>query len=106
MFFACNKTLYFDGVYFESNNVNYNYTDRNEAIKIIYSSKTSLYLEELRSKYPLDEIVNENETDTEKILKILNWTNSRWKHNGKNSPKANDAISILKEAEEGRQLIL
>ena len=100
---SCKTTLYFDEIYFESNNFEYSDKGKNEEIKIVYQNERSPYLNELKEKYPLDEIFDESDTDKEKVLKILNWTNSRWKHNGRNSPKNNDAISILKEAQEGGQ---
>ncbi len=98
---SCKPTLYFGEVYFESNKVNYNNTDRNNEIRIIYQSGFSPYLQELKAAYPLDDVFGEGESDTEKVLKVLNWTSSRWEHNGRNSPKKNDAISILKEAQAG-----
>jgi len=106
LFFAlvsCKTILYFDEVYFESNIVKYNKEAKSEKIKIVYQNETSPYLNELKTKYPLSQIFDEQDTDMKKVLKVLNWTNSRWDHNGGNSPKNNDAISILKEAEEGGQ---
>lgn len=103
IFTSCKTTLYFGDVYFESNNINYNHTDKNQEVQIIYQTEFSPYLERLRKEYPLDVLFEEGEPDTDRVLKILNWTNNRWKHNGRNSPKNNDAISILNEAKEGGQ---
>jgi len=101
IFTSCKSTLHFGEIYFEANKINYNHTDRNKEIQIMYQSELSSYLEKLKKEYPLDHVFDDDESDTDKVLKILNWTNSRWKHNGRNSPKNNDAISILKEAKEG-----
>lgn len=103
IFTSCKTTLYFGDVYFESNNINYNHTDKNQEVQIIYQTEFSPYLERLRKEYPLDVLFEEGEPDTDRVLKILNWTNNRWKHNGRNSPKNNDAISILNEAKGGGQ---
>lgn len=94
-------TLHFGDIYFESNKANYSNKERNADIKVLYQNEKSSYLSELREKYPIEDIFGDNDSDMEKVLKVLNWTHSRWKHNGQNSPKKNDAISILKEAEEG-----
>lgn len=103
IFTACKTTLYFGEIYFESNKINYNSEQRKESIKFIYQNEFSAFLKELKKEYPLDGVFDEKDSDTEKVLKILNWTNSRWKHNGRNAPEKNDAISILKEAEQGGQ---
>lgn len=68
-------------------------------IEIKYHEGKSSYLENLKTTYPLE--VSKITSDMEKVLYVLNWTNSRWKHSGNNSPKKNDAISILQEAKEG-----
>ncbi|MCB0805760.1 MAG: transglutaminase domain-containing protein [Bacteroidales bacterium] len=101
IFTSCKTTLHFGDTYFESNNIAYSISDRNPDIQIRYQVGPSPYLQSLKEKYPLDDVLKDNDSDTDKVLKILNWTNSRWKHNGRNSPKQDDAISILKEAEEG-----
>ncbi|CAM1345315.1 transglutaminase domain-containing protein [Tenacibaculum amylolyticum] len=73
----------------------------NMAIK--YSNKeTSSYLKTLAEKYPIVSTVEGKKSDIEKILSVLNWTNSRWKHNGNVSPSKSDAITILNEAKEGK----
>jgi len=68
----------------------YEPTDKNE------------YLELLRSKYPIDSLIKDAHTDMDKTLKILNWVHCQWQHNGNNQPRKNDAISILEEAQEGK----
>ena len=59
------------------------------------------FLERLRSKFPIDSVVKNAQTDTERAFKIMNWVHNQWEHDGDNVPKNNDAISILKEAREG-----
>jgi hypothetical protein len=60
------------------------------------------YLNLLRSKYPIDRLVKNLKTDTEKTLCVMNWVHNQWKHNGNNEPQKNDAISILQEVKEGK----
>lgn len=92
-----------EGISFKSMELEFSNEPYNDKLKILYQNEESSYLESLKEEYPLKEMVKGVEKDFEKILLILNWTNSRWKHNGNNSPKKNDAISILKEAEEGSE---
>ncbi|MDR2148686.1 MAG: transglutaminase-like domain-containing protein [Tannerella sp.] len=60
------------------------------------------YLELLRSKYPIDSLIKNTQSDTEKVLNILNWVHRQWRHDGNNEPTSNDAISILDEAKTGK----
>ena len=90
-----------EGVAFQSNQLNFD-NSQNTDIKIKYQKGKSGYLEELKKKFPLNFIDN-NMNDTKVILSVLNWTNSRWKHNGNNAPSKNDAITILNEAEGGQE---
>ncbi len=87
------------GVPFRPNRISYDSVNRSD-INIIYQSGQSEYLSTLVKEYPPDFITN-GMSDKEAVLAALNWTNNRWQHDGNNSPKKNDAISILKEAKEG-----
>jgi hypothetical protein len=60
------------------------------------------YLRDLRNNYSLDSIVENYNTELDKIKAILDWTSKQWKHNGNNTPLKSDAQSILKEAAEGK----
>lgn len=64
---------------------------------------TSTFLKDLAKKYPIDSTIEHKTSDVDKILEVLNWTNSRWKHNGNMSPSKSDAITILNEAQEGKK---
>ena len=61
------------------------------------------YLRELKNKYNLQSLVNGEKTDIGKIKNVLDWTGQQWKHNGSNNPTKQDALTILKEAHEGKQ---
>ncbi len=61
------------------------------------------YLAEIRNLYNIDLLVKDKKTDLAKILTILDWTSKQWDHNGSNSPTKQDALTILKEAKEGKQ---
>ncbi|MDF1699371.1 MAG: transglutaminase domain-containing protein, partial [Saprospiraceae bacterium] len=74
--------------------------NRNSEINIKYQTETSAYLDDLKAAYPLD-FITDAMSDSEVVLAVLDWTNSRWNHNGNNSPSKNDAITILNEADEG-----
>ncbi len=61
------------------------------------------HLINLRSTFNLDSIIKDSKTDFEKIVKIQNWVQSRWEHDGSNAPKTYDAIAILTAAEKGER---
>ena len=61
------------------------------------------FLKTLREKYQLNEVIKGAKNDTEKALKMMHWVHNQWKHNGMNEPSKKDALTILKEAAEGKQ---
>ena len=76
---------------------------KNENIKFWYEqNENNKYLKLLRSKFPIDSIVKDAQTDMDKTLKILNWVYCQWQHDGNNQPRRNDAISILEKAQKGK----
>ncbi|MDX5418506.1 MAG: transglutaminase-like domain-containing protein [Hymenobacteraceae bacterium] len=60
------------------------------------------FLQTLRERYNLDEIVAGAANDTEKALRMVNWVHRQWKHNGMNEPSNPDALTILAEVKEGK----
>lgn len=85
-------------------NISYSQEPQNPLFVFQYSDTTANeFLKELRSSYRLDKLVAEDNSEFEKIKSILDWTNSQWSHNGSNSPSKSDALTILKEAKEGKQ---
>ena len=87
------------GVPFQSNKIIYDSVNSGR-VEFMYQTEKSEYLSNLMKEFPLEFNTNEM-SDKEIVLAVLNWTNSRWQHDGNNLPKKNDAISILKEAEQG-----
>lgn len=65
--------------------------------------ETSAYLAKLRLDYRLDSVVGNAGSELAKIKAILDWTHRQWQHNGSNRPSRADALTILKEAREGKQ---
>lgn len=61
------------------------------------------YLRKLRQDYNIGKLASTKNKEIEKIKVILNWCNSQWKHNGSNTPSNSDALTILKEVENGSQ---
>lgn len=61
------------------------------------------YLRELRKRYNPELTVKLQERELDKILDVLDWTSKQWEHNGNNNPTKPDALTILKEAGEGKQ---
>lgn len=76
---------------------------KNPNLKFWYEqNQDNAYLDQLRARYPIDDLIKDAKNDTEKALKILHWVHKQWKHNGNNQPEKRDAISILEEAKEGK----
>ncbi len=61
------------------------------------------YLREMRKTYNLEGLVSGPMKEPDKILNILDWASKQWEHNGSNTPTKQDALTILKEAQEGKQ---
>ena len=79
-------------------------TNRNQEYQIEYKTfSDNPELIKLRTDFKLDSIVKNTTSDFEKVLKIQSWVNSRWKHDGENTPEINDAYYILKQAEKGER---
>jgi hypothetical protein len=77
---------------------------KNQVYPVIYQTKGNTPdLVTIKSQYHLDSIVDLGESEFDKILYLLNWTNSRWSHNGGNKPSEGNAFTILKEASEGNK---
>ncbi len=90
-----------EGIAFKATQLSFD-RSQNARYTIKYQTEKVDYLEELKQKFPLG-FIKKKMNDTEVILAVLNWTNSRWNHNGNNSPSKNDAITILNEAQAGQQ---
>lgn len=58
---------------------------------------TDEYLELMRTKYNLDEIVLGCTNDFEKVKAITKWVSNLWIHDGNNQPKMSDPIYILEQ---------
>lgn len=72
--------------------------------EITYSNNaTDSFYTKLRLKYQLDSLVKDVETDFDKILTIQSWVQSRWEHDCCNTPKHNNALYILEQAEKGER---
>lgn len=67
-----------------------------------YSNSGNSYLSELKKTFSLDDLIDETSSDTKNLSNLVNWVHSRWSHNGVNTPKSSDPLSILKEACDGK----
>ena len=107
-FYVClNDTLYaltvVKGVKLSQITLQFDKNSKSTDISFWYEqNENNEYLKLLRSKYPIDSLIKEAQTDMDKTLKILNWVHSQWQHDGNNEPQKYDAISILEEAKEGK----
>jgi hypothetical protein len=60
------------------------------------------YLRALREGYGLQALADRAASAQATVLLLLDWTHRRWKHNGGNQPAKPDALTILQEAQAGR----
>lgn len=60
------------------------------------------YLVQMRELYPIDSCVRNAKDDAVRVLNLLHWVHTRWKHDGNQSPQKGDALSILEEAKTGK----
>lgn len=59
-------------------------------------------LKKLKDEYKLKEIVSSSETEFDKFLLLLDWVYRQWEHGPTETPTKSDALTILKEAKEGK----
>ncbi|MEC9489252.1 MAG: transglutaminase-like domain-containing protein [Halanaerobium sp.] len=91
------------GINVDVEELSFNYEPAVEPVEFHWSSSDDPYLAELAEEYHLEEKVAEAPSDLEKVLLITDWVHGLWQHDGSNTPKKGDPISILKEVEEGQQ---
>jgi hypothetical protein len=75
----------------------------NELVFKYPDTLNNTFLRQLRNEYDLLKLTENKIEDIDKVLLILNWTHNQWKHNGSNEPSKNDALTILKEARDGKK---
>lgn len=61
------------------------------------------FLETLRTTYGIDRLVQNSRDDAESARRIIHWVHQQWQHDGLNEPSHSDALTILREAREGKQ---
>ncbi len=84
--------------------ITYSNDSQNKLYEFYYSDTLgNEYLSELKIKYNLELLVKGEKDESGKIMNILDWTSKQWEHNGSNNPTKQDALTILKEAHEGKQ---
>lgn len=73
-----------------------------ESYDFTWSRSDEEYLCTLRTRFNLEDLVRNCNTDIEKILNVSNWVHGLFKHDGINEPLKSDPISILEEVEQGK----
>lgn len=87
----------------QTNYPNYDITTVNDNLIFKYpDTLNNVFLRELRNEYKLFELTQNKSGDIDKVLSVLNWTHNQWRHNGSTEPSKSDALTILKEAKEGK----
>ncbi len=84
--------------------IEFSATEANQTYHFFYSDTLdNKYLRELRKSYRLDSLTDNSDSEFEKIKIVLDWANRQWEHNGSNNPSNPDALTILKEARDGKK---
>ena len=63
-----------------------------------WSSPGTPYLDSLRTRFDLDEITQNAQTDLDRVKVLSRWVHTQWDHDGENVARHSDPISILEEA--------
>ena len=88
---------------FDYKAVTYDASPKKAAYHIQYeNSIDNPFLNELKARYPIQQLVKGQTSDSAGALRVLKWVHDQWKHNGANEPKKRDALSILEEVKEGK----
>ncbi len=56
----------------------------------------------LKTQYGLDSVWNLGKGEFDQMLQVLDWTHSRWEHDGSNQPSDSKTLVILEEADAGK----
>jgi hypothetical protein len=59
-------------------------------------------LKQLRDQYNLGAVIAGKKSELDKQIALMAWVHGRWSHDGWNDPTHDDALTILKEAAEGK----
>jgi hypothetical protein len=79
--------------------------DRNSDYQIEYKKYSDEPdLIKLRTDFKLYTIVEKAKSDFEKVLLIQSWVNSRWKHDGNNTPEKMTLITYLNKLKKAKGL--
>lgn len=69
---------------------------------LVYADTTgNAFLNLLRSKYNLAQVVAGATTDLQRVIKLTDWVHSKWQHDGNNSPNGQNADQVLIGASQG-----
>jgi hypothetical protein len=72
-------------------------------LEFIYQTvDNSPELKTLTTQYRLDSVWNLAEGEFDRMLQVLDWTHSRWQHDGFNQPSESKTLVILAEADAGK----
>lgn len=85
-------------------NLSYNQTCLPDTLNFYFDKDYQLvsYFLKLKEQYPVDSCIKNAKDDATRVLILLHWVHTRWKHNGNQAPQKNDALSILEEAKTGK----
>lgn len=72
-----------------------------DAAALQFSQPDAPELERLRGSYPIEELIESCTDDLARARAVCSWVHGRWEHDSSNRPRQADALSILREAEQG-----
>lgn len=92
---GCKKEVVEKGVFVANWN---NYYEGNN-IRFYYEDYKNTNLQQLKNNYNLNDVIKDSQDDFQKALKLMSWVHSKMKYNKGSISTKEDALSILKEAE-------
>lgn len=80
-----------------------NYTGSCDISKHIWDVHSLPEFKMLRENYQLENIIEKEQTEFDKMLLVLDWVANRWKHTGSNEAEKHNALWILEEVGKGKR---
>jgi len=93
---ACQKKTVIDAIDFETEVINKYQFSTIDSVDYEYYDILSKFIN-------LDSIIGDEKDPTEIALKLTDFTHHQWQHNGSNTPTKFEGLTILREAQEGKQ---
>jgi hypothetical protein len=72
------------------------------SVEFLWSPPAEPYLQTLRTRYGLDDVVAGSTSDLERLRRVTHWAHTQWQHSTWRQPDKRDPITILEQARQGQ----